>query len=54
MKSKLFVPFACAVFLVACSSPSKPIKPTEPVTPTAPRDCDQPSRDDQGRPIPLC
>ena len=38
--------------LVACA-PNK-TAPVEPVTPTEPRDCDQPSRDDQGRPVPLC
>jgi len=37
---------------VACA-PNK-AKPTDPVTPTEPRDCDKPSRDDQGRPVDLC
>lgn len=38
--------------VVAC----KAMKPSssEQVNPTEPRDCDQPSRDDQGRPVDLC
>ena len=39
--------------LGACADREKPT-PSEQVAPTEPRDCDQPSRDDQGRPIPLC
>lgn len=38
--------------LGACEA-EKPTS-TEQLNPTEPRDCDQPSRDDQGRPVPLC
>ncbi len=40
-----------ALALVSCAKDNKPVGPVEP---TAPRDCDQPSRDETGRPIDLC
>lgn len=48
-----FLVASVAVASIAACAP-KASKPAEPVAPTAPRDCDRPSRDDQGRPIPLC
>ena len=42
-----------ALLSLAACSPNK-AKPVDPVASTEPRDCDKPSRDDQGRPVPLC
>jgi hypothetical protein len=53
--SRYLYALAACLFLsgvVACEA-KKPSS-NEQLNPTEPRDCDQPSRDDQGRPIPLC
>jgi hypothetical protein len=42
-----------ALLSLAACAPNK-AKPVDPVASTEPRDCDKPSRDDQGRPVPLC
>jgi hypothetical protein len=49
---KYLIASVALVSLAACA-PNK-AKPTDPVTPAEPRDCDKPSRDDQGRPVDLC
>lgn len=39
--------------LAACDS-GKQVPAPAPVSPSEPRDCDEPSRDENGRPVDLC
>ena len=51
---KYLTALAIAAFSLAALSGCEANTPAPTNTVTEPRDCDQPSRDDQGRPVDLC